>query len=69
MSYENVTFKKLSEKRVQAVRETIASMWAEGFTTTEISKKTRIGKRSVATAVGNFERLVSKQPTHWSKTR
>jgi len=63
MSYETVTFKSLSEKRIPVVRETIARMWADGFTSKEISKKVRIGVRSVATAIGNLERLVEKTTT------
>jgi len=62
MGYENITFKTLSEKRKSSVREQIAKMWADGYGTDEISKKVRISRSSVITAVGNFERLV-RQPT------
>jgi len=56
MSYTEVTFKELSEKRRETVRETIAKMWNEGKNATEISRKVRISPRSVATALGNLTR-------------
>lgn len=58
MGYENVKFKDLSEKRRGVVRETIARMWAEGYKSDEIAKKVRISRRSVSTAIGNYERMV-----------
>lgn len=58
MGYENVTFKDLTEKRRGTVREKIACMWADGYGTDEISKKVKISRKSVATAVGNYERMV-----------
>lgn len=60
MGYENVKFGDLNSKRKEAVREKIAQMWADGYRSEEISKKVRISRRSVATAIGNFERLVKK---------
>lgn len=60
MGYENVKFSDLNSKRKEAVREKIAQMWADGYRSEEISKKVRISRRSVATAIGNFERLVKK---------
>lgn len=55
-SYENVTFGQLTPKKQEFVREKIAEMWADGYTAEEISKKVRIGTRSVATAMGNLTR-------------
>lgn len=60
MAFDNVKFSDLSDKRKATVRETIAKMWADGYKTNEIAKKVKISKRSVATSIGNFERLVSK---------
>jgi len=56
MSYTEVTFSDLSDKRKEAVRETIQQMWSEDRTASEISKKVRISLRSVATALGNLTR-------------
>lgn len=67
MGYENVTFKTLTEKRKATVRETIARMWADGYRTDEISKKVKISRGSVATAVGNFERMVCQPKTKKSR--
>lgn len=55
-AYENVTFGQLTPKKQDAVRETIARMWADGYTAEQISKKVRISTRSVATAMGNLTR-------------
>jgi len=55
-AYENVNFGQLTPKRRETVREKIAEMWADGYTAEEISKKVRIGSRSVATAMGNLTR-------------
>jgi len=56
MSYQNVTFNELSPKRQTVVREKIAELWADGFTAEEISKRVKVGTRSVATAMGNLTR-------------
>lgn len=58
MSYDQVTFKDLSKKRKENVRRTIKQMWEDGFDTYAISRKVRIGTRSVATALGNLTRKV-----------
>lgn len=55
-SYENVTFGQLTPKKQEFVREKIAQMWADGYSAEEISKKVKIGTRSVATAMGNLTR-------------
>jgi DNA-binding NarL/FixJ family response regulator len=55
-TYENVTFGQLTSKKQEFVRETIARMWADGYSAEEISKKVRISTRSVATAMGNLTR-------------
>jgi DNA-binding CsgD family transcriptional regulator len=65
MSYQNVTFNELSPKRQTVVREKIAELWADGFTAEEISKRVKVGTRSVATAMGNLTRkhVASKAKT------
>lgn len=55
-TYESVNFGTLSTKRQEAVRETIAKMWADGYTAHEISKKVRVNVRSVTSAMGNLTR-------------
>ena len=68
-SYENVTFGQLTPKKQEFVREKIAEMWADGYTAEEISKKVRIGTRSVATAMGNLTRRhVSTTKSRSSRT-
>lgn len=65
MSYEKVTFGDLNAKRQATVREKIANLWADGYTAGEISKRVKIGTRSVATAMGNLTRkhVASKAKT------
>jgi len=55
-SYKEVTFKDLSAKRKETVREKIEKLWADGYTAEEISKKVRISKNSCRTAMGNLSR-------------
>lgn len=55
-SYKNTTFGNLGSKRQETVRRKVEEMWANGFTAQEISKKVRVGFRSVATAMGNLTR-------------
>jgi DNA-directed RNA polymerase specialized sigma24 family protein len=55
-TYESVNFSTLSAKRQEAVRETIAKMWADGYNAHEIAKKVRVNVRSVTSAMGNLTR-------------
>ena len=55
-SYENLNFNDLSQKRQENVREKIAEMWADGYTSQQISKKVRISVRSVSATMGNLTR-------------
>lgn len=55
-TYESVNFSTLSTKRQEAVRETIARMWADGYNAHEISKKVRVSVKSVTSAMGNLTR-------------
>lgn len=55
-SYENVTFNDLNPKRQENVREKIAEMWADGYTSQEISKRVRVSVRSVSATMGNLTR-------------
>ena len=54
--YDGTTFADLSTKRKETVRTKIEELWKQGLTPTQISKKVRLGHRSVATAVGNLTR-------------
>jgi DNA-directed RNA polymerase specialized sigma24 family protein len=67
-TYESVNFSTLSAKRQEAVRETIAKMWADGYNAHEISKKVRVSVRSVTSAMGNLTRRHMKSTPKTSTT-
>jgi len=58
------TFKTMSDKRKETVREQIESMWSQGKNATEISKKVRLSTRSVATTLGNLTRQCQAKAKH-----
>ena len=55
-TYSNVSFNDLTTKRRETVRNKIAEMWADGYTSEEISKRVRVSKNSVSALMGNLTR-------------
>ncbi len=55
-AYENTTFANLTAKRQEIVREKIAELWAEGYTSEEIAKKVKIARTSVSSSISNLTR-------------
>lgn len=55
-SYKTLTFKDMGSKKLETVREKLETMWRDGNTAEEISKRLKISPRSAATAMGNLTR-------------